>query len=59
MEEFKKSIKDLTNFFNGNFITEVKNLEWIKPNDKNNLDIKNISYLTKMFFKNNILLEDK
>jgi len=50
--EFKKSIIELPTFFNGNFKTEVNNLEWIKTDDKNNLDSKNISHLTKMFLKN-------
>ena len=54
LNEFKKSIKELPNFFNGNFTTEVNNLEWVNANDKNNLDTKNISHLTRMFFKNKV-----
>lgn len=50
--EFKKSIIELPKFFNGNFKTEVNNLEWIKTDYKNNSEIENISHLTKMFFKN-------
>jgi 8-oxo-dGTP pyrophosphatase MutT (NUDIX family) len=53
--EFKKSIIELPKFFNGNFKTEINNLEWIKIHDKNNLDTENISYLTEMFFKKIIL----
>lgn len=50
--EFKKSIIELPKYFNGNFKTEVNNLEWININEKNNFDNVNISHLTKMFLKN-------
>ena len=49
INEFKKSIKELPIFFNGNYKTEVNNLQWL--NNSNNLDVNN-SHLTKMFLKN-------
>ena len=54
LDEFKKSIIELPKYFNGNFKTEVDNLEWINNNNKinNKIDFgnKKISHLTKMFF---------
>lgn len=47
LDEFKKSILKLPEYFNGNFKTEVNYLNWYKINNEK----KNISYLTKIFFK--------
>lgn len=50
-EEKKKNIIELPNYFNGNYKTEIEKIYWYHLPKEQNENEKNLSWLTKMFFK--------